>query len=138
MGVSCAQEVPYTHHKERDDYLQKTLRVFDEIGGYPHDIEEVKERAIENNRLEIRVDAASRLVGQKVLVSYAGTIYAAQCTVTRIERIDDVNSSNELACFGIVHQNNEREEDELLPIFPSTKVSIMVESEAMKRSSENA
>lgn len=119
-------EKAYTYHMERDKRCDVELREVKRRGGRPEDVKELETHALKNACESEFFDAALSLVGQRVRIQYTDATPPTEHTVVRIAKLRNIRS-DERVCFGIVHQDNPKKEEETLLIFPSTKIVILVE-----------
>lgn len=123
---STISEKAYTYHMERNKQCDVELREIERRGGKPENIEELGAHALKNACASEFFDAALSLVGQRVRIQYKDATFGTEHTVVRIAKLHNMRS-DERACFGIVHRDNPEKEEESLIIFPSTKITILVE-----------
>lgn len=121
-------EKAYTYHMERDKRCDAELRAIERRGGKPEDVKNLSTHALNNACTSEYYDAALILVGQRVRIQYKDATFGTEHTVVRIAKLDNTRS-DERACFGVVHRDNAKKEEETLLIFPSTKIFILTEEE---------
>lgn len=119
---------PYTYHMEREKRCNAELREIEKLGGRSTtDIKDLELHALKNACASEYNDAVLNLVGQRIRVQYCkDAISPTEHTVVRITNLHNLRG-DERVCFGIVHQDNPKKEEETLLIFPSTKIFILVE-----------
>lgn len=108
--------------------MQELLEI-ERHGGYRGDIDGLKAQALENACSSELIDATMNLLHKRVRIAYKGRIFGTDHTVSRIIRMNNVRG-DERACFGIVCKNGDKGQEETLPIFPSTRISILKEAPA--------
>lgn len=119
-------EKAYTYHMERNKRCDVDLREIKRRGGRPEDVKELETHALKNACESEFFDATLSLVGQRVRIQYTDATPPTEHTVVRIAKLCNIRS-DERVCFGIVHQDNPKKEEETQLIFPSTKIFILVE-----------
>lgn len=132
MHTTYTKPRPYTHHTEREARYEQELREIKRRGGTSKDIEGMEAQALQNACSSEFIDATMHLSEKRISIAYKDRIFSTEYIVLKVVKLGDIRS-NERACFGIVHLNSLQQE-ETLPIFPSTKISILEKEQIVHES----
>lgn len=123
--MNDSSQVPYQFHSERAHRCAIELLEIDRQGGAPEEIWERKTQAIKNACHGVFIDATFRLVRRRIRVHHKDRVLGYDYIVRLIIRSDTFNvHASEQACFGIIGTENSAKDEQMILVFPSTKIFI--------------